>query len=96
MIPTPGGQLLAKRDAESFFFKAYDYLSPIRASIEKFDLSGHADRETLIEYAEQTQAKQIVLTHGEESARNWFSQKLSETLPQAKIIDPQPSRAYSL
>ena len=96
MIPThSGGQLLAKRDAESFS-KAYDYLSPIRASIEKFDLSGHADRETLIEYAEQTQAKQIVLTHGEESARNWFSQKLSETLPQAKIIDPQPSRAYSL
>lgn len=93
---TPGGQLLAEQDKESFFFRAYDYLSPIRASIEKFDLSGHADREALTEYAEQTQAKQIILTHGDESARNWFSKKFSETLPLVKITNPEPSRAYSI
>lgn len=93
---TPGGQLLAEQDEENFFFEAYDYLSPIRASIEKFDLSGHADREALVEYAEAVQAKQIILTHGEKSARNWFMQELSDILPQSEIINPEPSRVYSI
>ena len=54
---TPGGQLLANKDADSFYFNAFDYLSPIRASIKKFDLSGHADREALVDYAVQAKPR---------------------------------------
>ena len=42
------------------------------------------------------QAKQIILTHGEKSARDWFMQELSDILPQSEIINPEPSRVYSI
>ena len=93
---TPGGQLLENKDAESFYFNAFDYLSPIRASIKKFDLSGHADRDSLVEYAVQSLPDTIVLTHGENEARNWFQQSLNLHLPNTQIIDPIPGQTYPI
>ena len=89
---TPGGKLLAsnKSDSETFYFRAYDYLSPLRASIEQFDLSGHADRESLLNYAVQSDARAIVLNHGETTARKWFEEQLNKQVPQTKIINPNP------
>ena len=94
---TPGGQLLKSYDEETtFFFDALDYNAPIRASIDQFDLSGHADRDELLEYAEQTEARSIVLTHGDQDARKWFSKELAARLPQAKILDPEPLVSYQV
>ncbi len=93
---TPGGQLLSNRNEENFFFDALDYAAPIQASIDQFDLSGHADRDQLLEYATQTEARSIVLTHGDQDARKWFSQELTARLPQAKILDPDPLITYHL
>ena len=95
---TPGGKLLASKEAQSehFYFSAYDYLAPIRASIDKFDLSGHADRESLAEYALQSDARAIVLNHGDSQARNWFYDSLSERLPKTKIINPNPNEPISI
>ena len=42
-----GGKLLANPDADNFFFETMDYLAPLRASVDQFDLSGHANREEL-------------------------------------------------
>lgn len=95
-IDTPGGKLLAEQDAGSFFFETLDYLAPIRASIEQFDLSGHADRDQLADYATQSQAKSIVLTHGDPEARAWFETTLNERLPACKVLDPEPLVQYSI
>jgi len=93
---TPGGQLLAGREDESFFFDAIDYNAPLRASIDQFDLSGHADREELLEYAEHSEARAILLTHGDTSARQWFEEQLSERLIKTRIIDPKPGETYTI
>lgn len=93
---TPGGQLLAHREDATYFFDALDYVAPIRASIDQFDLSGHADREELLEYAEQSNARSIVLTHGDNDAREWFAGELSRRLPSAKILDPEPLKEYQI
>jgi Cft2 family RNA processing exonuclease len=93
---TPGGQLLANREASTFFFDALDYSAPIRASIDQFDLSGHANREELIEYAEQADARSIVLTHGDQDARDWFADELSKRMPQTKTLDPEPLLEYEV
>jgi Cft2 family RNA processing exonuclease len=93
---TPGGQLLASRDEATFFFDALDYNAPIRAGIDRFDLSGHADREELIEYAEQSEARSIVLTHGDSDARNWFMDQLSNRLQNSKVLDPEPGVLYQV
>ncbi|PXA04245.1 MBL fold metallo-hydrolase [Coraliomargarita sinensis] len=86
---TPGGQLLQSKDEESYFFNALDYNAPIRASIDRFDLSGHADREELVEYAQTTDARAIVLTHGDQSAREWFKNELSKRMNHSVVLDPE-------
>ena len=94
---TPAGQLLESNDEEAtFFFDALDYNAPIRASIHQFDLSGHADRSELIEYAEQTEARAIILTHGDRDARDWFQAELMKRLPNRKVIDPEPLLEYEV
>ena len=93
---TPGGKLLASRDEGSFFFETLDYLAPIRASIEQFDLSGHADREQLAEYATQSRARSIVLTHGDPDARAWFQTTLNQSISEGTVLDPVPLTEYTV
>jgi Cft2 family RNA processing exonuclease len=93
---TPGGRLLEQRDAERFFFEALDYSAPRRASIDQFDLSGHAERQELLDYAMATQARSIVLTHGDTEARQWFARELTQQMPRASVLDPSPLVRYEV
>lgn len=93
---TPGGQLLASRNEESFFFNTLDFNAPLRASIDQFDLSGHADRGELVEYAVESEARSIVLTHGEEDARDWFRETLARQMVGTEILDPTPLVSYEV
>lgn len=93
---TPGGKLINSSNEKSFYFESLDYLSPIKASIKKFDLSGHASREQLLDYAKSTHAKKIILTHGETPAREWFSGKLKESMENCDVINPKPSLKYEI
>ncbi|MFP4068931.1 MAG: MBL fold metallo-hydrolase [Verrucomicrobiota bacterium] len=93
---TPGGKLLRARGNDDFFFDALDYLAPLRASVDQFDLSGHADREELVDYALQSAARTIVLTHGDPDARKWFQDTLREQAGRADVLDPVPGKSYTL
>lgn len=93
---TPGGKLLAEKDNTSFFFDALDYSAPIHASIDRFDMSGHADRDELLDYALNSEARSIVLTHGDNDARQWFSERLAENSSGSKILNPDPLVEYTV
>ncbi|CAI8267813.1 MAG: Ribonuclease [Opitutia bacterium UBA7350] len=93
---TPGGQLLADPKAAHFYFDSLEYRAPMRASIQQFDLSGHANREELADYAVQSEARAVVLTHGDTAARHWFSEELSERMPGSRILDPNPGEVYQV
>jgi Cft2 family RNA processing exonuclease len=93
---TPGGQLLAAKPGDQFLFKAANVKTKIKAHVERFELSGHADREELLEFAVQTGARSIVLTHGDPPARAWFAENLAIQLPSAKILDPVPLQTYQV
>ena len=94
----PGGKLLQARaeERESFLFDALAYNAPIRASIDQFDLSGHADRHELVEYAASSQARAVILTHGDNDARKWFKDALDGRMPESRVIDPEPLVAYDI
>lgn len=87
---TPGGKLLATAPGRTFAFSAIDVKAKVNARIERFELSGHAERDELLQFAVQTEARSIVLTHGDPGARAWFAQQLAQELPRAKVIDPVP------
>jgi Cft2 family RNA processing exonuclease len=91
---TPGGELLAAKHGASFEFEAAHVRTKIRATIERFELSGHADRDELLDFAVQTGARSIVLTHGDPPARAWFAGQLATRMPGAKVLDPKPLKTY--
>ncbi|PTY06961.1 MBL fold metallo-hydrolase [Opitutaceae bacterium EW11] len=93
---TPGGKLLASQPGDSFLFEAANVRAKIKANIYKFELSGHADREELLQFATQATPRSIVLTHGEPASREWFQQQLSAALPNTKILDPIPLKQYTV
>lgn len=93
---TPGGQLLASKPGDQFLFKTANVRAKIKARIDRFELSGHADREELLEFAVQTDARSIVLTHGDAPARAWFAQQLAMKAPKTKVLDPVPLEAYQV
>ncbi|MBC2593580.1 MBL fold metallo-hydrolase [Ruficoccus amylovorans] len=93
---TPGGQLLETPRDESFVFDALDYVTPVRASIERFDLSGHADREELLEFAHHCEPRAIVLTHGDPEARAWFKEELEQSDQGYSVTDPVPGTCYTV
>jgi Cft2 family RNA processing exonuclease len=93
---TPGGKLLAAKTGDTFLFETAHVKTKVKARVERFELSGHADREELLQFAVQTGARSIVLTHGDPLARAWFAQQLATLLPSAKVIDPVPLELYQV
>ena len=93
---TPGGQLLASKSGDPFLFDKVNVKTKLKARIERFELSGHADREELLDFATQCHPRVIVLTHGDPPARAWMGRALAEKLPKTKVIDPVPLQPYQV
>ena len=67
-----------------------------QCSIQSFDFSGHAPRESLIEYAESVLPKKILLVHGDQPAIDWMKQNLRQRLPETEVIVPTPGEEINL
>ncbi|MDE6432429.1 MAG: MBL fold metallo-hydrolase, partial [Opitutales bacterium] len=93
---TPGGQLLASERHTNFFFPALRFSAKIEAYIERFDLSGHADREDLLQAVLELDPRTIVLTHGEPPAREWFMDSIIDNRPKTMVLDPSPGKVYDI
>lgn len=93
---TPGGHLLQTKPGEEFLFETIHVKTKVKARIERFELSGHADRDQLLQFAQQTEARSIILTHGDPAARQWFMDQLTETMPKTKLLNPTPLQPYQV
>lgn len=93
---TPGGQLIATNHGGEFLFEAVNVKTRVRAQIERFEFSGHASRDELLDYAIKCRPRSIVLTHGDPPARAWFAEQLAAKLPLAKVLDPVPLQTYQV
>lgn len=93
---TPGGKLLKVRQGEKFLFKALRKTVQCLAPIEKFDLSSHADREELLEQTLSRHPRAVVLSHGDEEARDWFKEQIRELDPGCKVVDPKPLKTVTV
>jgi Cft2 family RNA processing exonuclease len=93
---TAGGQLLAANQGEEFLFAGVNIKVRLRANIERFEFSGHATRDELLDFAVKTQARSVVLTHGDPPARAWFKERLEVLMPHSKVLDPTPLQEYQV
>ena len=93
---TPGGALRAAERGEPFQFSDSAGELTRQCRLESFDLSAHANREELVDFAVQMAPRTVILGHGEPDARDWIEAELRDRLPKLKIIQPAPGEALEV
>lgn len=93
---TPAGRLRACPPGGTLRFGPQDRELTRRCEVREFDLTAHANREELLDFASAVSPKAVVLGHGEADARAWFRQELSARHPRMQILDPGPGESVEL
>ncbi|MCB1229839.1 MAG: MBL fold metallo-hydrolase, partial [Verrucomicrobiae bacterium] len=95
---TPGGRILAAEPGEKVSLNDRDAgrRLPVDCRVEKFDFSGHAPRDQLLDFILRTDPRHVLLVHGDAPARQWFIDQLAEKRPRMKITIPVPGEKISL
>lgn len=93
---TPAGRLRAAAPGATFAFNAHHPSVTRRCDLREFDLTAHAQREELLDFAGTTSARVIVLGHGDHDARTWFREQLSRRHPRARIVEPGPGETVEV
>jgi Cft2 family RNA processing exonuclease len=92
---TPGGRLKRAKPGETFVFSPGAGRVTRRCEVRDFDLTAHANREDLLEFAGQVAPRAILLGHGGDASRAWFDEQIRARWPKIKILQPQPGRMIS-
>ncbi|MDP6036387.1 MAG: MBL fold metallo-hydrolase, partial [Verrucomicrobiota bacterium] len=87
---SPGGRFKASRTGVSFPFSDSAGDLTRRCVMDSFDLTAHAQRDELVNFAFQAEPRVVVLGHGEPEARNWVADQLQDRLPKASLHSPLP------
>jgi Cft2 family RNA processing exonuclease len=87
---TPGGRLKAAKAGEPFLFSPSAGQVTRRCELQDFDLTAHANRDALLDFAGKVSPQVILLGHGELSSRQWFEEQLRARHPRIRIVQPAP------
>lgn len=93
---TPGGRLKAAKPGETFLFSPSAGQLTRNCEIEEFDLTAHANRAELLEFVGQVDPRVVLLTHGDDAARQWFAAQIGARYPKIKVLQPGPGEAVSV
>ncbi len=65
---------------------------PVRrdCSVERFDFSGHAPREQLVDYVEKLKPEITILVHGDRPAVEWMAGEIAAQVPETEVVIPEP------
>jgi len=88
---SPGGRFKASQPGVPFSFSDSAGELTRRCAMETFDLTAHAQRDELVDFAFQVQPRVVVLGHGEPGARNWIVEQVQEQLPKISVHSPLPA-----
>lgn len=93
---SPAGKLRAAAPGDMVHLSAEFPPQPLNATVDQFNFSAHATRESLREYVNKVRPKKVVLVHGDLAAVEWFRSTLQADLPESDIIVPTPGVALDL
>jgi len=93
---SPAGVLQTTRRGDSVQLDPTDRPRKLACSVEKFDFSGHATRESIMAYLRSIRPPTIILVHGDAPALAWFEEQLARDLPESRVIVPEPGTAYEV
>lgn len=93
---SPGGRIRATAPGEKVVVDPAFGPVPLNCEMRVFDFSGHATRESLLEYILKVNPKKTFLVHGDEPAVEWFREQLAAKLPSTEVIVPQPGDEHEI
>ena len=93
---SPAGILKAAKQGDSVQLDEDEPSQQLRCSIENFQFSAHASRESIIDYVKKLAPEKIVLVHGDPPAVEWTRATLAAELPASKVIVPTPGTEIDL
>ncbi|MEO0414925.1 MAG: MBL fold metallo-hydrolase [Verrucomicrobiota bacterium] len=87
----PGGKIQAAEKGDMICLEENGSREfPLNCRVEKFDFSGHATREQIMDYVVTCAPSQVILTHGDMDAKHWFQREISAALPNTVVRLPAP------
>jgi Cft2 family RNA processing exonuclease len=93
---SPAGRLKAARRGEAIQLDEDLPKHSINCSIDEFNFSGHAPRESILQYIQKTKPKTVILVHGDPLSLQWFAGAVEASLPGTRVIVPEPSHSYDI
>ena len=93
---SPAGRLKAARRGEAIQLDEDLPKQSVDCSIDEFNFSGHADRESLLRYIQKTKPKVVILVHGDPLSLQWFAGEVKASLPETRVIVPEPGHCYDI
>jgi Cft2 family RNA processing exonuclease len=93
---TPGGRLKAAKPGETFILSPSAGEVTRRCEVEDFDLTAHANRDDLLDFVGEVEPRVVLLSHGEDGSRDWFTEQIHARYPKIKVIVPKPGEALEV
>ena len=93
---TPGGRMRAAKHGETFLFSPSGGELTLNCEVDAFDLTAHANRDELLDFVGRVEPRTVVLGHGDDDARAWFAQAISQRHPKMKILQPGPGEVVEV
>ncbi|MBL68179.1 MAG: exonuclease [Verrucomicrobiales bacterium] len=87
---SPGGRFKASQPGVPFHFSDSAEKLTRECTMETFDLTAHAQRDELADFAVRLDPRTIVLGHGDPDSRDWMEATLRERGAAHTIHQPQP------
>jgi Cft2 family RNA processing exonuclease len=87
---SPAGRLRAAKAGEPFVFSPSAGRVTKHCDVQEFDLTAHANRGDLLEFVGRVSPRTVLLGHGDDAARGWFTEQIRAHWPKIKVIQPQP------
>jgi predicted metal-dependent RNase len=94
---TPAGKILEAAEGDHIILdEKKGRTFPLNCRVEKFDFSGHATRDQLVDYAVEVNPQRVILVHGDMPAKEWLQKEIAEKLPEAEVLIPAPGEVIEL
>jgi Cft2 family RNA processing exonuclease len=93
---TPGGRLKASKPGQTFILSPSAGEVTRRCEVEDFDLTAHANRDDLLDFVGEVEPRVVLLSHGEDGSRQWFTEQIHARYPKIKVLVPKPGEALEV
>lgn len=87
---SPGGKIRSAQPGDNIRLDEDLPEVPLNCGMEIYDFSGHAPRDQLLDFMQQTNARQTILVHGDLTAQKWFADQIE------RAVIPSPGKPLRL